>query len=105
MTTITKDIKKGESEISSDALGVLDCFVSNLDEIVYEMAEKIAKNRAISAGPPPHVVRIEIGDVEEAAKNFFGALRDGLDRGDIPSDLKPIVDSMQKCFETRCMKK
>ena len=61
-----------QSSMSGEAMDVMDCFVAGLDDVVYELAEQIARKRAPSA----ESVLIEVDDVQEAARLVLQGLRD-----------------------------
>jgi hypothetical protein len=78
-----------ESTISSEALGLLDCFAAGLDEIIYQLAEAAAVARAGSKD-----VEISVADMEIAATRFVEIMG----RSELPAELKPQVTAMLDCF-------
>jgi hypothetical protein len=85
------------SEMTGSAYDLLDCFVSGLDRVVYEIAERLAKK----AGQinDDGVVEIRKKDVREAANLVFRAIRDNKD---IPQDALADIVEMLECVERKC---
>lgn len=79
-----------EATISSDALELLDCFGEGLDEFVYKMAEHSAILRSGKASP----VEITADDMVSAGEVLARILQNS----DVPSEVKPAIDSMLQCF-------
>lgn len=89
MVTIRQE--KTESTISSEALGLLDCFSGGVEDFVYKLAEHAANSKAAASSG---VVEISADDVEKAADFLVEAIR----RSEIPSDLRPAINGMLSCF-------
>lgn len=97
MATIDRD----DSVISSEAMSLLDCFVSGLDEVVYEIAEELAKERMGNAAEDA-VIQIEPEDVKKAAHVVMEAIREQLNREDLPKTAKQAVEGMYDCLKRKC---
>jgi len=78
-----------ESSISSDALGLLDCFTNGLDDVIYEIAEAIAARRTGS-----QQVEITRADIKEAANVFVVCL----ETAEIPAPVRDHVRQMLHCL-------
>lgn len=94
----TVDDRTSESAISSKAYSLLDCFVDGLDEVVYEMAEEIAKNRVGRTGELTVPVRIEADDVKQAGGQIIEYLRQLVATGKAPRELATVLDGMAECL-------
>ncbi len=99
MSTIT--MPETQSSMSRDALDVMNCFASELDEVIYEIAERIAQKR----NPSVKTVQIEVEDVREAARLMSEGVHDAVLRGQFSSDVELILQGMQKSFQTTCDRK
>lgn len=87
-----------QSSMSRDALDVMDSFASELDEVIYEIAERIAQKR----NPSAKNVQIEVEDVQEAARLMSEGVHDAVLRGQFSSDVEPILQGMQESFQAKC---
>lgn len=58
------------ASISGDALDILDCFVSGLDDVILEVAETVARGEGAQGQP----VQVEVQHVEKAADIVIDAL-------------------------------
>lgn len=85
------------SEMSGKAYDLLDCFVSGLDRVVYEIAESLA--RAAGQVNPAGVVEIRQEDVRAAAEMVFAAIRE---KKDIPRDALDDIEEMHQCMQAKC---
>ena len=94
----TATMPETQSSMSSDALDVMDGFVAELDDVVYEIAERIARQR----NPSAKAVQIEVEDIQQAARLMFQGVHDAMTRGQLSSDFEPILRGMQKCFQAKC---
>lgn len=85
--------------MSSEAYDLLNCFVSGLDDIIYEIAEGIAsaKNKRTSAG----TVQIDKDDVRAAAQIVFEAIRDQAGKA-IPQVVAEQIEQMHQCVLSKC---
>jgi hypothetical protein len=91
-----------ESRISSEALDLLNCYVSGLDKIVYEIAEEFAKQRmgdAVAAGKP---IRIDASDVKQAADLLISSIRKMAEGGNVPQEIVPAIEGMHQCLQEKC---
>jgi hypothetical protein len=94
---------KPETNISSEAYDLLDCFVGGLDKVVYEMAAEIARARSPKgtvAGP----VQIEEEDVHQAGEHLLNALRELVTKGAVQPELAAIISNVEQCFTWRRQK-
>jgi hypothetical protein len=69
-----------------------------MDDVVYDMAEGIARRRAGSGPDAP--VEIVVSDIEEAARNVMDALREHF-KGGSQDAIEGEVEMMQRCFEAK----
>ena len=85
------------SEMTGKAYELLDCFVSGLDQVVYEIAESLAKDagQLNDAG----VVEIQHKDVKAAAELVFKAIKEN---ADIPKDALDDINEMHQCVQEKC---
>jgi len=88
----TVDSATNESTISSEALGLLDCFANGIDELIYGLAEVAATERAGAKG-----AEISVADMEVAATRFVEIMK----RSDLPNELKPHISAMLDCFSRK----
>lgn len=89
MATAHRETK--EPTISSDAIGLLDCFSAGVEELVYKLAEHTARSRL---EPDATVIEVNADDIEKAADFLVQIIR----RSDVPAQVKPTVDAMLQCF-------
>ncbi len=82
-----------EYSISSDAMGVMDCFSDSMGQIVYKMAGLIAAKRE----PSPDDVVITISDIEDAVNQIAEIMRNS----DLPDGVIGATSSMLKCCSDR----
>lgn len=82
-----------DSSISSEALGLLDCFASGLDDVIYELAEAVAAKRTGHTSG----VEIRVDDIREAADLFVQCL----EKVDIPPHAKASIHDMLQCLSKR----
>lgn len=90
-----------DSTISSDALRMLDCFVSGLDSVVYEIAEEIARLRleacVPAGGKGSRPTEIESEDVKKAVEFFAQCIKKLASENRIPADAVAHVEQMVEC--------
>ena len=85
------------SEMTGDAYDLLDCFVSGLDQVVYEIAEALAKQSGqVDASG---TIEIRHKDVEQAASLVFKAIREN---PSIPQDALDDISEMHQCVQEKC---
>ncbi len=86
-----------KSEMTGRAYDLLDCFVSGLDKVVYEIAESIAREagQLTEAG----VVEIRYEDVRSAADLVFKAIKEN---ASIPKDALADIEQMHACVQEKC---
>jgi hypothetical protein len=94
---------KPETNISSEAYDLLDCFVNGLDKLVYEIAAEIARAR-ITGGSNAGPVKIAAEDVVEAGKRVIDAVKEQIKRAGGPSDLAAAISDAERCFAWRQQK-
>lgn len=99
---VTKE-RKPQSSLSSEAFEMLDCFVAGLDDVVFSLAEQIARERhpGIAHDAP---VAVEVEDVKQAARTVIQGVRNAIKGGKLPASFESVVQEMQDCFEERCLK-
>ncbi len=86
------------SSMTSRAYDLLDCFVAGLDDVIYEIAEAIAKSKGhVIEG----VVEINDEDVKEAAESVFKAIREQAGKS-IPAVEASQIDEMHECVLEKC---
>lgn len=78
------------STITSDALGILDCFSGGFEDVLYQMAEHSAVDRTGQRRD----VEISVADIEDGARRLVQAL----EKSDLPTDVKAAVSSMLRCM-------
>jgi histone H3/H4 len=91
-----------QSRISSDALDLLNCYISGLDKVVYEMAEALAKQRmgeTLATGKP---IRIDANDVKQAADLLMNAIRHMAQSDGAHQELVPAIEGMHQCLQAKC---
>lgn len=91
-------VEQGDkSVISSEAFDVLDCFASGLDDVVYHVAEQIARQH--SACQQGGTVVIEKSHVREAVTLIFDLLKQS---NIVPPEAKHDLQEMETCFRQKC---
>ena len=95
----TANDTKTTSEMTSEAYDLLDCFVSGLDDVIYEIAEAIASNK----GQVTEDGTVEIcqDDVKEAAQSVFMAIREQAGKS-IPEAVRQQIEEMHECVLLKC---
>ncbi len=92
------DARDRSSSMTGEAYNLLDCFVSGIDDLVYEIAESMAAARgSVNDG----VVEIDQHDVKRAADAVFNAIREQAGKT-IPKDVAEQVESMHECVLSKC---
>lgn len=89
----TVESTQRESSISSDALGLLDCFSCGFDELIYRLAEHVAVERIGRTNE----VEITVVDFEKAAGMFAKNIK----QSDLPEDVKSEADAMLTCLSKK----
>ncbi len=97
MSTVNKSRK---SSMTSKAYDLLDCFVSGLDDVIYEVAEQLAVEKGrVEKG----VVEITHEEVQEAADIVFRAIREQAGKSISEEVARRIQEmheyAMEKCKE------
>ena len=96
MSTATSPVSR--SYISREASDVLDCFTAGLDDVVYEIAERIARQRNPSVASP----EIDVDDVKKAAEIVLQGVRAAAAQGQLPGDFGTVLNEMRECFQAKC---
>ncbi|HLQ44371.1 MAG TPA: hypothetical protein VK137_06565, partial [Planctomycetaceae bacterium] len=81
-----------------EANSVLDSFTAGLDDVVYDIAERIARQRNPSVASP----EIDVEDVKKAAEIVLQGVRDAVARGQLPSDFETVLNEMRDSFHAEC---
>ncbi len=97
----TVDKPKLESRISSEALDLLHCFSGDLDEMVYAIAEDVARKRQQSAVAHAQAIEIGADDVRSAGAIVIELLDRAVRDGNLPNDLIEQFDCARRCFERK----
>lgn len=87
------------SAVSSDALELLDCFHSGLEDIVYEIAEDLAKKR--KGTPEKAPIQIEATDVVTAGNMVLDAIKHLAESGQISNEVVSAVEEMRQRCKSR----
>lgn len=87
------------SEMTTDAYDLLECFVSGLDKIIYEIAEDIAERKGQVL--PEGAIEIRADDIRMAADVVFKAIREQTGKS-IPKDLAVQIEEMHECVLEKC---
>ena len=96
MATIDDKNKTG-SVLSDDAYELIECFYDGVDDLVYQLAEEMARKRNPSASP----VQIEVEDVRAAGEAVVESLKRLFESGEIPDHVKEAIHGMGDCFDDR----
>ena len=89
------DERNGASQISRPCLDLLDNFVSGFDDLVYEIAEQVSRDRTQTAADEPVV--IEVQDVRQAVGSVVQMVREQMK--DSPEPLKTTLGSLMARLE------
>lgn len=90
----TADRPNTDATISSEALSLLSCFSDGFDEVVWKIAEGIARGRTAPGVKP----EIEDGDIVAAGEKLAHVLKMS---PELPEDIKPAVDLMLQCVHRK----
>ncbi len=96
---IVDEEKNAASSISNNAYELLDCFAGGVDNLVYDISEKLARERnpaVVASGKP---VPIEVEDIQTAGRMVVRALKNLVASGDIPAEVESEIDEMKNCLE------
>lgn len=88
--------------VSSKAVELLGCFADELDTVILEMAQDVARTRLGQAEKSDEPIEIEADDVKAAAGAMLSALKERIEQGRLPQHLKEAVDAFEKCFQRKC---
>ena len=94
MATVN-DKNETTSVISDEAYTLIGCFYDGVDEIVYKLAEEVARKRNPAVSP----VQIEVDDVSAAGEVVMETLKRLFESGDISNDAREAIEGMGDCFE------
>jgi hypothetical protein len=89
-------LKGKEYRISNEAVELLRCFMSGLDDIIITIAHEIAHQRQ---GTGTDMVRIDSDDIEKAANYVLDQIRQ---QGNLPAPVRTDVDQMETCLKAKC---
>lgn len=87
------------STLSSDAYELISCFYHGVDELVYEIAEEMARQRNPQAAASGGPIQIEVEDVTKAGRQVIQALKGLIGARKLPSELEEAFGNMQQCFD------
>jgi hypothetical protein len=87
------------SEMTSEAFDLLDCFVSGLDDVIYNIAEKISEEKGQVR--QDGTIEIKGEDVKRAATIVFDAIREQAGKS-IPEAAVKEIESMHDCVMAKC---
>jgi len=96
---------KSASKISAEAFDLLGCFVAGLDDVVYQMAECLARTRQGKTNPND-LVEIAREDVVSAGEHVLTLLREQLKSAPCSpnaKELEAILNQIEHCFGNRRM--
>jgi len=103
MSTLDRSPERNpEVRISGDAVDLLQCFMSGIDDVVMRIALSLAERRLEGEGKScssGQELRVEGRDVKEAAFSFFEHI---LSREDLPPDVKQDIREMEQCLKAKC---
>jgi hypothetical protein len=85
--------KQLESTLTSEAVGMLDCFSCEFDELLSE----IAYDYALARTQPGEAIVIQKADVIQAAKVFF----DSVQKSNLSAETKAEVAAMMDCINSK----
>lgn len=91
--------KEASSEMTGEAYDLLDCFVSGIDDLVYEIAEQMAASNGHTNSEG--IVRITREDVKAAANAVFTAIKAEAGKT-IPAAVAAQVEAMHECVMAKC---
>ncbi len=92
---VIDDDKNATSTISNEAYEILGCFAGGIDNLVYDLAEKIARER----NPNLKLVPIETEDIKTAAGKVIRSLKQLAASGGLPAGMEQEIDDMNRCLE------
>lgn len=87
------------STITSEAFSLLDCFVSGLDDVIYEIAESIADANGHRSGDGS--IEITRNDIRDAVKIVFDAIKQQAGTG-ISQETVAHIEEMHACVMQKC---
>jgi hypothetical protein len=96
--TLDRELEEQATRISNRALNLLDCFTSGVDDIIFRVAEEIARRRQ-----PEGRLSIDIEDIEKAGDIVLGRLKESVDAGGLPKHLGQAIEDMHHCLRERCL--
>jgi hypothetical protein len=99
VSTMATANQRSESRISSSALSVLDCFVSEFDDVILSVAEVMARQRLKKSGQASEPVRVEAEDVRDAVACLLEAVRS---REGQDTEVVQAFEGMYECLRTKC---
>ncbi len=87
-----------DTSISNEAYELLGCFVDGFDDIVYDIATQMARERCGESVEP---VAIEVEDIRAAADAVMNAIRTQIASGKFPIHLEKSIEEMVECCEIK----
>jgi hypothetical protein len=96
MATVDDVENKSETNISSEALDLLGCFVGGLDEIVFAIAAARARERHGNKGDSP--VQVEVEDIAKAGEEVIQVIRGAIRDKALPATLASAIEQAERCF-------
>ena len=91
--------EKSTSKLSAEAFDLLDCFVSGLDDVVYDVAEHTARHR-LGKMNPEDPIEITSADITVAGETVIRLLREQIFKNQLSESLAPILDQVERCFSS-----
>ena len=92
---VIDDDKNATSTISNEAYELLGFFTGGIDNLVYDLAEKIARKR----NPNLKLVPIETEDIKTAARMVIQSFKQLDASGELPEGMEQEIDDMNQCLE------
>ena len=86
------------STISDHALRMLKCFMSGLDDVVYEIAEQRARRR-LGGDHVAIPIAVEAEDVQKAAQFLAERIKKLVKEGELPPGTDARIDQMVQCCQ------
>ena len=90
--------------MTDEAQELLDCFVSGLDAVIYELSESAAKTRLATSGKSESPVIIETSDVLWARETLMAFLSAEVKSGRLSEGVLSAFDEMKSCCDTKLWK-
>lgn len=101
-TTMSTAPPQVETRISSVAMDLLGCYVSEFDKIIYELAKGNSHRRMADEAAHGKAVVVDVEDVKKAAEVFTSAIKEHFGIDPKHADLVEAVEGMHECLKKRC---